>query len=144
MAQDCEVRLGNPPETFRLVTYRDAETNIVYPLVTNTLDLPARTSADLYKERWQIELFFKWIKQNLKVKSILGTSMNAVKAQFWIILCAYLPSAVVSKVPVENQRVVTTYIIDIAAKHVRARRFYKLLDPPKQENATQNGQLFLL
>ncbi|WP_282755975.1 hypothetical protein [Desulfuromonas thiophila] len=78
------------------------------------------------------------------MKNILGTSMNAVKAQFWIILCAYLPSTVVSKVPVENQRVVTTYITDIAAELVRARRFYKLFDPPKQENATQNGQLCLL
>jgi putative transposase len=87
---DREIRLGKLAETFRLITYRDEETDILYQFVTNALDIPAQTVADLYKERWQIELFFKWIKQNLKVKSFLGTSMNAVKTQLWIALCAYL------------------------------------------------------
>ena len=57
---------GRFPETFRLVTYRDEETGITYQFITNALKISAQTVADLYKERWQIELFFKWIKQNLK------------------------------------------------------------------------------
>ena len=52
--------------------------------------LPAQTIADIYKERWQIELFFKWVKQNLKIKTFLGTSANAVMTQFWVALCLYL------------------------------------------------------
>ena len=70
--------------------YLDAETDITYEFLTNALDIPAATVAELYKERWQIELFFKWIKQNLRVKSFLGTSRNAVMTQLWIALCAYL------------------------------------------------------
>lgn len=52
--------------------------------LTNNFDLPAKTIADLYKQRWQVELFFKWIKQNLRIKSFYGTSENAVKTQIWI------------------------------------------------------------
>ena len=65
--EDREIKLGKLPETFRLVTYLDEETDITYQFVTNALDIPAKTVAALYKERWQIELFFKWIKQNLRV-----------------------------------------------------------------------------
>jgi putative transposase len=90
VVEDREIHLGNLPETFRLVTYLDNETDITYQFVANALNIPAQTVADLYKERWRIELFFKWIKQNLRVKSFLGTSMNAVKTQLWIALCAYL------------------------------------------------------
>ena len=58
--------------------------------MTNAHELPAATVAALYRERWQVELFFKWIKQHLKVKSFVGTSVNAVRTQLWIALCAYL------------------------------------------------------
>lgn len=88
--EDREVWLGKLPQTFRPVIYQNKETGITFPFVTNALEIPAQTVADLYKERWQIELFFKWIKQNLKVKSFLDTSLNAVKTQLWIVLCAYL------------------------------------------------------
>ena len=54
------------------------------------MHLPAQTIADIYKERWQIELFFKWVKQNLKIKTFLGTSANAVMTQVWVALCLYL------------------------------------------------------
>ena len=57
-----------------------------YFFLTNEFDLAAKTIADIYKERWQVELFFKWIKQNLKIKSFLGTSKNAVMTQIWIAL----------------------------------------------------------
>ena len=58
--------------------------------LTNNFKLSAKTIADIYKARWQVELFFKWIKQNLKIKSFVGTSKNAIMTQIWIALCVYL------------------------------------------------------
>ena len=73
------------------VRFLDESTGEEYEFLTNAPGIPATTTvAALYKERWQVELFFKWIKQHLKVKSFVGTSMNAVRAQLWIALCAYL------------------------------------------------------
>jgi len=74
----------------RRIVYRDAETGIRYVFLTNNFTLAPSTIAACYKERWQIELFFKWIKQNLKIKAFLGTSKNAVMTQIWIALCVYL------------------------------------------------------
>lgn len=74
----------------RRVVYHDAETGHVYQFVTNRRDWPARLVADLYKQRWQVELFFKWIKQNLKIKAFLGLSVNAVYTQVLVALCIYL------------------------------------------------------
>ena len=71
-------------------TYSDQNTGKDYRFVTNADHLDAKTITELYKERWQIELFFKWIKQNLKIKTFLGTSRNAVLAQVWIALIVYL------------------------------------------------------
>ena len=70
--------------------YVDPETGKYYEYLTNNMHLSASTIADIYKSRWQIELFFKWIKQNLKIKSFLGTSPNAVKTQIWVAMCYYL------------------------------------------------------
>jgi len=74
----------------RRVGYYDRETRKLYVYLTNAFQLAARTVADIYRERWKIELFFKWIKQNLKIKSFLGTSMNAVLTQIWVAMCMYL------------------------------------------------------
>lgn len=76
--------LENYPEDLRLITYRDPETKKVYQFITNDFQEVPETIAQLYKERWQIELFFKWIKQNLIIRSFLGTSKNAVLAQIWV------------------------------------------------------------
>jgi len=84
------ILLGNIPQPLRMVGYLDPETGKEYRFVTNAEHLDAKTIADLYKERWQIELFFKWIKQNLRIKTFLGTSQNAVLTQIWIALCVYL------------------------------------------------------
>jgi hypothetical protein len=78
------------PEARRRVHYRDPETGKKYLFLTNRLDLPALEVAELYRRRWQIELFFKWIKQNLKIKAFSGTSKNAVLIQVWTALIAYL------------------------------------------------------
>jgi len=81
---------GKIPDDLRLVSYTDPETGQEYEFVTNAHHLEAKTVAALYKERWQIELFFKWIKQHLKIKTFLGTSRNAVLTQIWIALIVYL------------------------------------------------------
>ena len=78
------------PVQLRRVGYKDAETGKHYVLLTNNFKLSAKTIADVYKARWQVELFFKWIKQNLKIKSFVGTSKNAVMTQIWIAMCVYL------------------------------------------------------
>ena len=78
------------PELLRVVRYIDPETKKELWFLTNLMDVEAQTVADLYKHRWQIELFFKWIKQNLKIKSFLGTSENAVLTQIWVAMIAYL------------------------------------------------------
>lgn len=78
------------PEPLRLVGYNDPETGKDYQFLTNNFSLAAKTIADIYKSRWQIELFFKWIKQNLKIKSFLGTTPNAVMTQIWVAMCYYL------------------------------------------------------
>ena len=74
----------------RRVTYIDRASAKRYEFLTNNFRLAARTIADLYKERWQIELFYKWLKQNLRIRSFLGATTNAVLTQIWIALCAYL------------------------------------------------------
>jgi putative transposase len=78
------------PVPLRRIGYRDAETGKHYVFLTNNFKLAAKTIADIYKARWQVELFFKWIKQNLKIKSFVGTGKNAVMTQIWIALCIYL------------------------------------------------------
>jgi len=78
------------PIPLRRVGYRDPETGKKYVFLTNNFKLAAATIAAIYKSRWQIELFFKWIKQNLKIKTFLGTSKNAVMTQIWIAMCVYL------------------------------------------------------
>jgi len=78
------------PTPLRRIGYRDPISGKRYVFLTNNFKLSAKTIADVYKARWQVELFFKWIKQNLKIKSFIGTSKNAVMTQIWIALCIYL------------------------------------------------------
>ena len=78
------------PLKLRRVGFKDFETGQQYYFLTNNFKLAASTIAAIYKSRWQIELFFKWIKQNLKIKSFVGTSKNAVMTQIWIAVCLYL------------------------------------------------------
>jgi transposase len=85
------------PGPLRRVSYYDLETKKHLVFLTNNFDLPALTITLIYKRRWQIELFFKWIKQNLRIKAFFGTSDNAVKTQLWIAVCVYLLVAIVKK-----------------------------------------------
>jgi putative transposase len=81
-------KLGLP--CLRRVGYRDPETGRHYEFLTNHFRLSAATRAAIYKPRWQVELFFKWIKQNLKIKAFIGNSKNAVMTQIWVALCSCL------------------------------------------------------
>ena len=85
------------PEKLRRIKFFDSEKKRTLNLLTNNFTLPALTIAELYRYRWQIELFFKWIKQHLRIKAFYGTSMNAVKTQIWIAISVYVLVAIVKK-----------------------------------------------
>jgi len=100
---DHVVRLKNQatrkhyPDKFRRIRYFDTETSKDLIFITNNMDLPAVLIAALYKSRWKVELFFKWIKQNLRIKHFYGTSDNAVKTQVWISIGVYVLIAILRK-----------------------------------------------
>jgi hypothetical protein len=85
------------PTPLRRIAYYDADTNKRLVFLTNNFDLDAQTITQLYKCRWQVELFFKWIKQNLRIKAFVGTSENAVKTQVWIAVSVYVLVAIIKK-----------------------------------------------
>lgn len=103
LRSDHIVWLVNPqsvvhyPDRLRRVSYRDPEDGKVLVFLTNNFDLPAFVIAQLYKLRWRVELFFKWVKQNLRIKHFFGTSDNAVKTQVWIAVCVYVLVATLRK-----------------------------------------------
>jgi hypothetical protein len=85
------------PAKLRRIRYIDPETGQSLTFITNQFEMPPLTIAAIYKSRWHIELFFKWIKQNLRIKAFYGTSINAVKTQIWIAICVYLMVACLNK-----------------------------------------------
>jgi len=85
------------PDKLRRIRYYDAGNNKTMVFLTNNFDLPALTIAELYRCRWQVELFFKWIKQHLRIKAFYGTSENAVKTQVWIAIAVYVLVAIIKK-----------------------------------------------
>jgi hypothetical protein len=78
------------PDSLRLVEYYDVQKDVLLVFMTNNFELSALDVANLYKNRWQIEVFFKWIKQNLTIKKLLGHSQNAVVIHIWVAICTYL------------------------------------------------------
>ena len=85
------------PEKLRLIGYYDTEKNELFEFLTNNFEITAYEIANLYKNRWQIEVFFKWIKQNLTIKHLWGHSENAVKTHIWIAIISYLLIAYIKK-----------------------------------------------
>ena len=136
-AKRCPIRL-------RRIGYRDPQTGKHYVFLTNHFRLAAKTIADIYKARWQVELFFKWIKQNLKIKSFLGTSKNAVMTQIWIALCVYLLLAFIkfqSTLNKSMQQILRLLQLNLFEK----RDLMALLrDKPKYNTQPANNQLCLL
>jgi len=136
-------QMGMP--LMRRIGYRDPETGKRYIFITNLFHLSARTIADIYKQRWQIELFFKWIKQNLKIKAFLGTSKNAVMTQIWIALCMMLLLAYIkfmAKLGQSLQQILRLLQLNLFMK----RDLMALLrgDPPDTGKPTDTQQLVLL
>ncbi len=132
------------PSRLRRIGYRDSLTGKHYVFLTNQFKLSATTIAAIYKERWQIELFFKWIKQNLKIKSFIGTSKNAVLTQIWIAMCVYLILAFIklhSKLSISLQQIVRLLQMNLFEK----RGLITLLrgDPPDRGYINPN-QLILV
>src|SRR5712672_905647 len=97
IALDGHYTSKNYPEQLRRVRFRDAVSGKTLVFLSNHFALPALTIAALYKRRWQVELFFKWIKQNLRIRHFYGTSENAVKTQIWTAVCVYALAAIVKK-----------------------------------------------
>ena len=85
------------PQPLRRIKYHDAKPGKTFNFLTNNFALPAQTVADLYRYRWKVELFFKWIKQHLRIKSFFGTAENAVMSQIWIAISVYVLVAMVRK-----------------------------------------------
>lgn len=120
------LKRGTP--RLRRVGYRDSETGKHYVFLTNHFDLSPRTIAAIYKDRWQVELFFKAIKQNLKIKAFVGTSRNAILTQIWIAMCSYLLLAYVkfaSKTTWSIQRVMRVLQLSLFER----RSLFELLSP---------------
>lgn len=128
----------------RRISYVDAQTGKSLVFLTNNFDLEAAVVAKLYKARWQIELFFKWIKQNLRIKSFYGTSENAVKTQIWIAVCAYLMVAILNKTTGLNKnlsRILQVVSVNIFSKDPIHQLFMKD-DTRKSEVDNPNQLLF--
>ena len=87
------------PNPLRRIGYKDPATNKTFNFLTNNFAVPPLTIAELYRYRWQVELFFKWIKQNLRIKTFFGASENAVKTQIWIAVAVYVLVAIIKKRP---------------------------------------------
>jgi DDE family transposase/uncharacterized protein DUF4372 len=118
----------------RRIGYRDPESGKHYEFITNQFTWSAKTVADIYRQRWQVELFFKWIKQNLKIKTFLGTSENAVMTQILIALCLYLSLAYLrfqSKIDRSLQQILRLLQMNLFAR----RPLLELLKGQKQTNA---------
>ena len=131
------------PDALRMVIYEDYATGNIYIFLSNDFTHSYLTIAELYRERWQVECFFKWIKQRLHIKSFYGTSQNAVFSQIWIAICDYLLLAIAKKVYHIDQNL---YILSAAIGKVLFERkpLGELFVKPKRpQNDSDDGQLTL-
>lgn len=132
ITNDQQIKLNNISDPLRLVACIDEKTGKEYRFVTNAHHLQAAEIAAIYKERWQIEQFFKWIKQNLKIKTFLGTSINAVLTQIWIALIVYLLVAFLNfktKLGSSIQQVLRVLQLNLFAR----RNLIDLFRPPDKQ-----------
>lgn len=119
------------PEKLRRIVYIDAESHRKYVFMTNYFDLPALQVAQLYKMRWQVELFFKWIKQNLRIKAFLGRESNAVKTQIWCAIATYVLLLIIRKKTGQEasmHTILTVVSVNIFEKVPLAELFMKTIE----------------
>jgi hypothetical protein len=133
------------PERLRRIRYFDAEKNKRLIFLTNHVALPAFTIAELFRCRWKIELFFKWIKQHLRIKAFYGTSENAVKTQIWIAISVYVLVAIVKK-KLKLKASLYTMLQILSVSLFEKTPLFQLLSQikPKEEKADSSNQLKLL
>jgi hypothetical protein len=132
------------PDKLRRIHYVDAETDKSLVFLTNNFALPALTIALLYKSRWKVELFFKWIKQHLRIKHFYGTSDNAVKTQIWISIRVYVLVAIVKK-QLESERSLHNILQILSVNAFEQEPLHQLLgnsDSQIQENSNCNQLIF--
>ena len=142
LCSDQTIMLSGPksqlcPHLLRRIGYRDPETKKHYVFLTNNFKLSAKTIADIYKERWNIEIFFRFIKQNLKIKAFVGNSRNAVMTQIYVALIAYLLLCMlkyISKVPVGLQNLIRVIQLNL----FRKCSLEELFKPPPDKFANSN------
>ena len=132
------------PEPMRMVVYEDFATNNVYRFLTNAFSVEALTVSELYRERWNVELFFKWIKQHLRIKAFFGTTENAVYAQIWIAVCDYLLLAIAKKMfhIDQNLYIFSQAIGLVLFETIPVSDLFKRVDNSKLEPGN-DGQLML-
>ena len=126
----------------RRIGFRDAETGKHFVFITNHVGWSAKTIADIYKQRWQVELFFKWIKQNLKIKAFLGNTDNAVMTQIFVALCVYLMLAYLKfkcKISQSLQQMARLIHLNVFAR----RHLIELFKPPP-DRVIRSPQMSLL
>ncbi len=134
----------NYPEKLRRVKYYDAKNDKTLVFISNNFSLSAMTIAELYRCRWQVELFFKWIKQNLRIKTFYGTSENAVKAQIWIAISVYVLVAIMKKRLKIKASLYTILQVLSVTIFERMPLLQALTEADyKNENDTNNNQLIL-
>jgi len=121
------------PEKLRRIRYYDVDTKKRFVFLTNNLVLPAIVIAKLYKCRWQVELFFKWIKQHLRIKAFYGTSENAVKTQIWIAISVYVLVAIVKK-QLKLDRSLYTILQILSVTQFEKTPILQVLSSPNYEN----------
>jgi transposase len=132
------------PEHLRRIRFKDPETGKTLVFITNNFALPAATICALYKSRWQVELFFKWIKQHLRIKQFYGTSENAVKTQIWIAVSVYVLVAIVKKrLDLEAPLYTLLQILSITLFEKMPLHQALTLGETKSENIETNNQLNL-
>jgi len=135
---------GRYPDKLRRVKYFNSEINKKFVFITNNFSLPSITIANLYKQRWQIELFFKWIKQHLRIKSFYGTSPNAVKTQIWIAVSIFVLLASIKKqLNIEQSLYTFLKVISISIfEKTPIKQLFEDSDYINNDNSDPN-QLFL-
>jgi hypothetical protein len=132
------------PAHLRRIRFKDPETGKALVFLTNQVTLPALTICALYKSRWQVELFFKWIKQHLRIKQFYGTSENAVKTQIWIAVSVYVLVAIVRKrLGLEMSLYTFLQVLSVTVFEKMPIQYALLETPDRFENASDSNQLNL-
>ena len=135
------------PEPLRKVRYHDADNDKTFVFLTNNFSLPALTVAQLYKARWRVELFFKWIKQHLRIKAFFGTSENAVKTQVWIAVSVYVLVAILKKrlgLPHSLYTILQLLSVSLFEKTPILQAFSNITDQPEIDHNANQLLLFEL